>query len=185
MNQIIVLILLFWNCFSYAQIPDSTEVHGNKIATELLNEITLTPLNLNDKERLQYYRLQKKVHKVYPYAQKAKKQLQEIEEDFMYVESKRQKRRISRLHDHWIREHFTEDLKKITRSEGKILIKLIHYETDMSSYELIKKYRNGFKAILWQRLAKFYDGDLKTTYQPEKIQEDAWIEHILWQMKLD
>ena len=101
----------------------------------------------------------------------------------MYVESKRQKRRISRLHDHWIREHFTEDLKKLTRSEGKILIKLIHHEIGISTYELIKKYRSGFKAMLWQRLAKFYDGDLKTTYQPDKMREDSWIEHILWQMK--
>ena len=183
MIRLLLITLLTWSNFCYGQIPDSTEVNGENIATELLNEITLTPLNLNNKERLKYYRLRKKVHKVYPYAQKAKKQLQEIEEDFIYTESKRQKRRISKLHDRWIREHFSEELKQLKRSEGRILIKLIHYETGMSSYELIKKYRSDFKAMLWQRLAKFYDGDLKTTYQPDKMLEDSWIEHILWQMK--
>lgn len=183
MNKTLFLILFVWNYFSCAQIPDSTKVDGKKIATELLNEITLTPLNLNGKERIEYYRLRRKVHKVYPYAQKAKKQLQEIEEDLKFVETKRQKRRISKLHDRWLQKHFTEDLKDLTRSEGRILIKLIHYETGMSSYELIQKYRNGLKAMLWQRLAKFYDGDLKTTYQPNKVQEDSWIEHALWEMK--
>ena len=97
MIRLLLITLFTWSNFCYGQIPDSTEVNGKNIATELLNEITLTPLNLNNKERLKYYRLRKKVHKVYPYAQKAKKQLLEIEEDFIYSESKREKRRISKF----------------------------------------------------------------------------------------
>ena len=69
----------------YCQIPDSTEVNGEKIPTKLLNEITISPLQLSNIERLSYFRLQKKVNKVYPYAQKAKIQLQEIEDDLMSV----------------------------------------------------------------------------------------------------
>jgi len=154
-------------------------VNGKKIPTKLLNEITITPLQLSHIERLSYLRLQKKVNKVYPYAQKTKIQLKEIENDLMYAETKKEKRRISKLHERWLREHFTEDLKKLKRSEGRILIKLIHHETGISSYDIIKKYRNGLTALLWQKLAKLYDGNLKTTYQPEDVKEDQWISHIL------
>ncbi|GIR13447.1 MAG: hypothetical protein CM15mP23_20220 [Cryomorphaceae bacterium] len=155
-----------------------------KNTTKLLNEITISPLQLSHQERISYFRLQKKVNKVYPYAQKAKIQLREIENDLMYADTKKEKRRISKLHERWLREHFTEDLKKLRRSEGRILIKLIHYETGMSSYDLIKEYRNGLTALLWQKLAKLYDGNLKTTYKPEDVKEDQWISHILRQIEV-
>ena len=179
MNQ--QLLITFFICLQicYGQIPDSTEVNGKKIPTKLLNEITISTLQLNQSDRLSYFRLQKKVNKVYPYAQKAKIQLREIEDDLIFAESKKEKRRISKLHDRWLREQFSEDLKKLTRSEGRILIKLIHYETGLTSYEIIRKYRNGLNALLWQKLAKLYDGNLKTTYQPEEVQEDLWIADIL------
>ena len=179
MNKIFLFTLFILKDICYCQIPDSTEVNGKKIPTKLLNEITISPIQLSGVEHLSYFRLQKKVNKLYPYAQKAKIQIQEIEEDLMYSETKKEKKRISKLHDRWLRDHFTEDLKKLTRSEGRILIKLIHYETGLSSYEIIKKYRNGLTALLWQQLAKLYDGDLKTIYQPEDVKEDKWIADIL------
>ena len=184
MNRLLLFTLFMLKGICYCQIPDSTEVNGEKIPTKLLNEITISPLQLSNIERLSYFQLQKKVNKVYHYAQKAKTQLQEIEEDLMYAESKKEKRRISQLHDRWLREHFTEDLKKLTRSEGRILIKLIHYKTGISSYDLIKKYRNGLTALLWQKLAKLYDGNLKTEYQPEYVREDQWISHILREIEI-
>ena len=184
MNRTLLFILFLLKGICYCQIPDSIEVNGEKIPTKLLNEITISPLKLSHIERLSYFRLKKKVNKVYPYAQIAKTQLQEIEEDLMYAKSKKEKRRISKLHDRWLREHFSEDLKKLTRTEGRILIKLIHYETGLSSYDLIKKYRNGLTALLWQKLAKLYDGNLKTTYQPEDEKEDQWISHILRQIEV-
>jgi hypothetical protein len=158
-------------------------VDGKKISVKLLNEITLTPLNLTQKEQIQYYRLRRKVHKVYPYAQKAKLQLLEIDEDLKYVNSKRKKKQLARLHDKWLQDNFTDDLKKLTRSEGRILIKLIHYETGITAYAIIKKYRSGLKALFWQQLAKHFDGDLKTEFNPEASKEDIWIEYILWRMK--
>ena len=184
MNRLLLFLFFMLKGICYCQVPDSTEVNGEKIPTKLLNEITISPLQLNHIERLSYFRLQKKVNKVYPYAQKASTQLQEIEDDMMYAETKKEKRRISKLHDRWLKEHFTEDIKKLTRSEGRILIKLIHNETGISSYDLIKKYRNGLTALLWQKLAKLYDGNLKTTFKPEDVKEDQWISHILRQIEV-
>ena len=185
MNRLTFIIGLFINVSCWAQIPDSIIVNGEKIVTEVLNEVTLTPLNLSDKDRIQYYHLRRKVHKVYPFALKAKVQLLEIEDDLNYVETRREKRKIAKLHDKWLQENFTHELKKLTRSEGRVLIKLIHLETRINAYQLIKNYRNGFTAMLWQRLAKLYDGDLKAEYNPDKIKEDFWIDHVLWRMKKD
>ena len=114
----------------------------------------------------------------------AKKQLIELEEDLKYAENKRHKRRIGKLHDKWIQDNFTNKIKKLTRSEGRILIKLIHKETGNTAYNLVRNYRNGLTALLWQKLAKYFDGDLKARFQPETNKEDRWIAHILWEMKM-
>ena len=83
MNRIFLFTLFMLKGICYCQIPDSTEVNGEKIPTKLLNETTISPLQLSHIEHLSYFRLQKKVSKVYPYAKKAKTQLQEIEEDLI------------------------------------------------------------------------------------------------------
>tara|TARA_B110000977_G_scaffold194519_1_gene271292 strand:+ start:646 stop:1227 length:582 start_codon:yes stop_codon:yes gene_type:complete len=177
-----IVLLLFVSIFKLnAQIADSVVVDGTKIVVELLEEVSLKPLLLNSSEEIKFRRLKRKVLKVYKYALAANKQLLELEDDFKYAERKREKRKIGKLHDKWIQEHFTHQIKKLTRSEGRILIKLIYRETGNSAYDLVRSYRNGVTAFLWQKLAKYFDGDLKTTYQPDLIKEDEWIEHILWE----
>lgn len=176
-----ILISLFLATrLGFGQVPDSTYVDGKKIVSELLHEVTVKPLILNKKERHKYHKLKKKVLKVYPYAQSARVQLQDIETDLSYASSKKHKRKIAKLHTRWVKEKFSKDLMKLTRSEGRILTKLIYRETGISCYELIKKYRNGLSAKIWQRMAKFYDGDLKSNFDPETNKQDQWIEHILW-----
>lgn len=185
MNKLI-FILSFVGLFDcMAQIEDSVLVDGELIAVELLDEITLGPITLNSIEKIEFYRIRKKVHKVYPFALAAKEQLIELEEDLKYAENKRHKRRIGKLHDKWIQENFTNKIKKLTRSEGRILIKLIHKETGNSAYNLVRNYRNGLTALLWQKLAKYFDGDLKATFQPKTNKEDRWIAHILWEMRMN
>ena len=168
-----------------AQVVDSVIVDGETISVQLLNEITLRPLHLNISEEIQFMRLRRKVYKVYPFALAAKKQLLELEEDLQYAENNRQKRKIGKLHDQWIQANFTAKIKKLTRSEGRILIKLIHKETGNTAYDLVRNYRNGLTALLWQKLAKYFDGDLKAVYEPESTIEDQWIEHILWEMRMN
>ena len=182
-KQFLILLLVFTSK-GYAQITDSITVEGKTIAVELLNEIIVKPLNLSSSEKIAFYRLRRKVYKVYPFALAAKKQLIDLEDDLNYTDTKRQRKRIAKLHDKWIQEHFTEKIKKLTRSEGRILIKLIHRETGVTAYNLVRNYRNGFTAMLWQRLAKYFDGDLKISYNPQNTIEDEWIEHILWEMRM-
>jgi hypothetical protein len=185
MTKQILILLIALSSKGYSQIKDSIIVEGNTIAVELLNEIIVKPLNLSSSEMSAFYRLRRKVYKVYPFALAAKKQLIELEDDLNYADTKRQRKRIAKLHDKWIQETFTSEIKKLTRSEGRVLIKLIHRETGDTAYNLVCNYRNGFTAMLWQRLAKYFDGDLKANYKPQNNTEDEWIEHILWEMKRD
>jgi hypothetical protein len=70
-------------------------------------------------------------------------------------------------------------------NEGKILVKLIYRETNTTSYHIVRSYRGGFNAFFWQTMAKFWNNNLKTKYDPVNIRQDMLIEQILIQAKLE
>jgi len=75
-----------------------------------------------------------------------------------------------------LKKEFTEDLKNLTITQGRILIKLIDRETGKSSYTLIKELRGSFSAFMWQSLASLFNSSLKVEYDAEgedKPIEDA------------
>ena len=74
---------------------------------------------------------------------------------------------------------FEQELKKLSRSQGKILIKLVHRQTGITIFELIKELRNGLKAFFYQTTASLFKLSLKDKYNPEDILEDYLIEDIL------
>ena len=136
-------------------------------------------------EKLRYYILKRKVLKVYPYALKAKKRLVAIQVGLDSIPKRRHKKRYTKEVANWVKEEYAEQLKNLTMSEGRILVKLIYRETQITSYELVKSYRGRFNAFFWQTLAKFYDNDLKARYDPINNREDMLIEHIILQAKLE
>ena len=75
-----------------------------------------------------------------------------------------------------IRE-YTPVLKKMTIYDGRVLLKLIDRQTDDTAFEIIKEFRGGFEAGLWQTLAKLFGNNLKTDYNPEK--DDMLLEYIV------
>jgi len=146
----------------------------------LLNEILLVDFQpLSKAEKKDYYRLRRKVLKVYPYALEASKLFVEVTSAYQDISKKRKRRKYTRKKEKWVKEIFSEQLKKLTRSEGRILIKLINRNTQITTHEMIKAYRGGLSAFFWQRMAKFYDSDLKMVYDPETDREDQLIEMIL------
>jgi hypothetical protein len=136
-------------------------------------------------ERKKYYILKRRVLKVYPYALAAKIKLQSIQNGLDLIPKRRQKKRYTKEVAKWVKEEYADKLKNLTMSEGKILVKLIYRETNSSSYEILKSYRGRFNAFFWQTMAKFWDNNLKTEYNPVNIREDMLIEHIIIQTKLE
>ncbi|MGB1218996.1 MAG: DUF4294 domain-containing protein [Flavobacteriales bacterium] len=181
-------MLLIINQSAKAQVDTLSKFHvldmvingEDTILMDVLGEVVLSdyaPLDSASQRR--YYILRKKVLKVYPYAFEASKLFLEINAKYATIDKKRKKKKYAKKQQKWIDETFGEELKKLKRSEGRILIKLIHRNLQVTSYELIKFYRGSFSAFWWQRLAKLYDADLKTEYHPEKWMDDKLIEMII------
>tara|TARA_B100000989_G_scaffold296638_1_gene280324 strand:- start:118 stop:690 length:573 start_codon:yes stop_codon:yes gene_type:complete len=126
-----------------------------------------------------YYRLQRRTIKVYPYAQLAAERLTVLNQRLANIKRKRAKKRYAKQVERYLEGEFKDELKKLTRWEGRILIKLIHRETGFTAHTLIKKLRNGWRAFIYQTTAKMFDINLKTAYNPIEVEEDALIEYVL------
>lgn len=137
------------------------------------------------KEKVRYQVLKRKVLKVYPYAVYTKSKLEEIESNLNSIKRKRKKKRYTKEVSKFLKEELGEELKKLTKTEGNILVKLIYRETKISTYKLLKQYRGFFNAFFWQSMAKIYDNDLKQEYNPISNREDMFIEHIIINAKLE
>jgi hypothetical protein len=158
-------------------------VEGDSIPTRSigLEEITVFPplVFKNYKEKVNYYTVKRKTLKVYPYAVLASERLDKLKNRLKLIDGRANKKRYTRLVEKYIEKELSAQLKKLTRTEGQILIKLIYRETGLTVYDLVKDLRNGFKAFSYSSLAKLFDISIKTEYNPEKIKEDAIIEDVL------
>ena len=159
-------------------------IDGDTFFTADVPEVEV--LAFKDKnERKKYYILKRRVLKVYPYALSAKEKLQGIQVGLDSIPKRRHKKRYTKEVAKWVKEEYSDRLKNLTMKEGKILVKLIYRETNTTSYEIVKSYRGRFNAFFWQTMAKFWNNNLKTEYDPVNIKEDMLIEHILIQAKLE
>jgi hypothetical protein len=158
-------------------------IEGDSIATKSidLKEITIyPPLNFKSiDDQMRYYTIKRKTLKVYPYALLASERLEKLNSRLPLIKTRDQKKKYTRVVEKYIEKEFSNELKKLTRSEGQILIKLIYRETGLTVYKLVKELRNGFRAFSYNSLAKLFDISIKTQYNPMTNNEDAIIEDIL------
>lgn len=117
------------------------------------------------------------VKKVYPYARLAGIKLLEYEALLLEAENDRIRRDLMKQAELEIKEEYGEELKKLTFSQGKILIKLLDRETGNSSYELVQELRGKFTAFWYQAFARIWGYNLKVKYDPEG--EDRQLETIV------
>ena len=116
---------------------------------------------------------------MYPYAKMAADTLSKLVTDLNDIKKRRQRRKYIKRMQRFMEDRFTPELKKLTRTEGQILVKLIHRQTGVTMYELIKEYRNGFKAFVYDTTAHLFNISLKRKFEPKKEYEDYLIEDIL------
>ena len=146
-----------------------------------LDEVVVyQPVQLKSYEEMKKYMLlRRRTLKVYPYAEMASKRFTILKERLDRMDNHLKKKRYAKLIEKYLEGEFKEELKKLTRAEGQILVKLIHRETGITTHALVKTYRNGFRAATFQFTAKLFDIDLKTKFDPIEVEEDLWIEDIL------
>lgn len=134
-----------------------------------------TPRDRREAEK--YDKLMRNVIKVYPYAKITGQLLSEYETELQAIEGKSDQELYVKIAEAELRAEFEAEVKDLTVSQGKVLVKLIDRETGQTSYELVKQLRGSFVAFMWQGLARLFDHDLKTEYDPEG--DDATIELIV------
>src|SRR5690606_24309588 len=146
-----------------------------------LNEIVvLNKLNFdNNEDRMRYLILRRKVFKVYPYATLAADRLEHLNRRLALLEKNGDKRRYTRMIQKYIEGEFTEELKKLTRTEGQILVKLVHRQTGITTFNLVKELRSGWRAFWYNTTANMFDITLRKEFDPMNVQEDYLIEDIL------
>lgn len=173
---------------SQQQETDTTEyvymvIEGDTIPRQYitLNEVILLKALQFDSEeaRKEYLILRRRTRKVYPYAKLAAERLTVMNERLNAVEQKSQQKKYIKIVQKYLEEEFAADLKNMTRSEGRILVKLIHRQTGQTVYELIKEFRSGWRAFRYNTTAGLFNISLKTTYDPSSSREDFLIEDIL------
>ncbi|MCE2611880.1 DUF4294 domain-containing protein [Flavobacteriaceae bacterium D16] len=131
------------------------------------------------KEKLRYYILRRKTLKVYPYAKLASERLVSLNERLESIKSKRKRKKYTRRVQKYIEGEFSDELKKLTRTEGQILVKLIYRQTGTTAFDLVKELRSGWRAFWYNTTAKMFKINIKEEFHPELVEEDYLIEDIL------
>lgn len=124
-----------------------------------------------------YERMVRAVKKVYPLAIEASKRMHNLDEELAKYEKRKDQKEYTRAIEDALKEEISPVLWKMTRYEGKILLKLIDRETNHTVFGIIKDFRSGFTAGFYQMLAKLFGNDLKLEYDPDG--EDAMLEEIV------
>jgi len=129
----------------------------------------------------EWTRLKHNVKKAYPYAILASARLKQYEMVLEKMPNDDVRKAYMAVAEKQLQKEFGEELKKLTVSQGRILIKLIDRETGNTSYALVKQLRGSFSAFMWQSLASLFGSSLKTEYDPEG--EDRLIEVAIKQIE--
>ena len=124
-----------------------------------------------------YRKLVDAVKKVYPIARIAKAKRAAMEEELCRLPTKKAQKAYIRQVYNQIKEEYTPVLKHMTRTQGKVLLKLIDRETEYTAYEVLKEFRGGFVAGFWQGVSRIFGQNLKSEY--DKQNEDRMIEQIV------
>ena len=131
----------------------------------------------NKKQQQEYNRLVRNVKKTLPIAKEVNRAIIETYEFIQTLPDEKTRQKHLQAVEKSVKEQYTPRMKKLTLSQGKLLIKLTNRETDSSSYELVKAFLGPFKAGFYQAFAAIFGASLKKEYHPDE--EDALVEQIV------
>jgi hypothetical protein len=177
--------------FSQGSYTDITvpPQNGFRCRAEIINGDTLPVVDLeavyifaeytfkNKRQYEQWTRVKFNVRKVYPYAILAAAKLKEYDKVLETIDDKEYRKVFLKVCEKDLRAQFEDELKGLTVSQGKVLMKLIDRETGKTTYELVKQMRGSFQAVMWQTLASLFGNSMKVEY--DGAVEDIMIERAI------
>lgn len=117
----------------------------------------------DNQERRLYYKYRRYATVVYPYAKEAIRIFRELESSTEGLKQRKRKKQVRKLQKE-LKEDFTDQLKGLTKTQGRILVNMIEKELDTPLYELLKEWKGGLSARYWQTVGSMFDYDLKEGY---------------------
>lgn len=154
-------------------------INGDTLYVTTLEEVYIFPEPEFDSwwaER-RYRRLVRNLKVVYPYAVIAGDLLRDLNEKLKKIDSERRRKEYIKEVEKEMFAQYENELKGLTITQGRLLIKLIDRETGDTSYDLVKELKGSFSAFFWQAIARLFGSNLKTEYDPHD--EDQLIEQIV------
>ena len=184
-----VLLLFFLVTISAnAQViqKDSTTIEIIETETDTifkdtiqLEEIVIFKGKVDPEARKQFELLRNRVYKTYPYAKLASERLTTLNRGMANLKTNKEKKKYFKIVENYLNNEFEAKLKKLSRKQGQILVKLIHRQTGTTTFELVRTLKSGWTAFWSNTTAKMFDINLKTQYLPYGVNEDYLIETIL------
>ncbi len=174
---------------SYIKAQDTIRIEDLIFEHTIVDSDTLPHINLqevavipkykfkNKRQRKRYSRLVRNIKVTLPYARKASKTINEINTELAYISNDKDRKAYLKKREKELFKEFETPLKKLSFTQGKLLIKLINRETGDTTYELIKEYKGGVSALFWQGIARLFGSNLKSEFDEEG--DDKMIEHII------
>ncbi len=160
-------------------VHEAIVYNGDTIELKTLSNLYLySKLTLAQRETAaKYNRLRNAVYVTYPYARRAGIVMNEMNARLASINDQSERKKYIKSKESVLRKEFTEPLTNLSVYQGKVLMKLINRETGNNCYEIIKEYKGGLTARLYQTVAFFFNSNLKQPYQAEK--EDAIVEKLV------
>jgi hypothetical protein len=124
-----------------------------------------------------YRRMILNVKRAYPYARIAAEELKTLDDHLLTIKSEKEQKDYINQAEKEIMKRFEKDVRRLTVTQGIILVKLIDRETGQTSYQVIKDLKGGFTAFFWQGIARIFGNNLKTEYDP--VNQDKVLEDIV------
>lgn len=164
-------------------------VAGERCRAEVVDGDTLPVVDLNTvyiygefvfknkRHYEQWTRTKFNVKKVYPYAILAAAKLKEYDKALEKITDDEYRKVFLKVCERDLRKEFEDELKGLTVTQGRVLMKLIDRETGKTTYEIVKQMRGNFQAVMWQTVARLFGNNLKSEYDPAL--EDMMIERAV------
>ncbi|MCR5352629.1 MAG: DUF4294 domain-containing protein [Bacteroidales bacterium] len=157
------------------------DAQGDTVFMETLDPVWIFPRGrrMRDGDWRKYYRLVYNFNKVYPYALVGRKMMAQVDSTIAAdVRRRSERNRYINEVERELFRLFEKDIRKMTVTQGLVLLRLVDRECGMNAFEIIKTYESGFAANFWQLVARLFSHNLKTRYNPSQG-EDAKIEELV------
>ena len=132
----------------------------------------------NAADERQFWRLVGNVKKVYPYAKLAGVKLYDLNQNYLAIPTERERKAYSKKVEEELMAEFEGELRKLTITQGRILMRLVDRETGFTTFEIVKDFRGSISALFWQGVARIFGSNLRANYDPSSG-EDRIIEQII------